>query len=335
MLALQLACGGWIAAATAAIARVGVADLLAGGPRTVASLAAASQTHAPTLERVLDLLAGIGLFERRADGSFANNAESELLRADHARSIRQFVMLAAGPYQAAFAGILTTLRSGDSAAPAAFGGSLYRFLESDPDAADVYDRAMEDLARPVAALLARDLDLAGARHVVDVGGGRGTIVKALLAAHAGLRGTCIDRPDVCARAAAQLAADAPALVGRLDFVAADFFAGVPAGADLYLLKNVLHNWNDRSAAAILSRVATAMGDRPGARLAVIEPLPQTGTMTTYEQMDDLLQRVVCEGGSRARSPDELTALLASAGLRVIHSQTLDSGHSVVQATCAV
>jgi hypothetical protein len=166
--------------------------------------------------------------------------------------------------------------------------------------------------------------------LVDVGGGRGTLVKAVLQAHPHLRGICVDRADVCARAAADLLAGDPALAGRLSFVPGDFFGAVPPGADLYLLKNVLHNWNDDSAVAILMTIREAMS-APGARLLLIEPLAEEGTPSAYEAMDDLLQMVICQEGTTARSAGQFRTLLRRAGFDQESVAALPTGHSVVSA----
>lgn len=330
MLALQLACGGWIAAAVAAAARLRVADLLADGPKGSAELAAATGAHEPVLRRVMRVLVSVGLFAEQADGRFTNTPESLPLQSDHPRSMRHFCMLAAGEYGQAFAELMHTLETGAPAFGKVFGGSVYEHFSRHPEAADVYDRAMEELARPVGRALAGLRPFDAVTTVVDVGGGRGTLVKAVLRAHPHLRGMCVDRADVCARAETELRASDAALAARLTFVPGDFFGTLPPGADLYLLKNVLHNWNDDSAVAILERIREAM-HAPGARLLVIEPLAGDGAPSAYEAMDDLLQMVICQEGTTARSDAQFRALLHRAGLVVESVTPLATGHAVIAA----
>lgn len=331
MLALQLACGGWIASAVGAAARLGIADLLEDGPRSAADLAADTNTVTPVLHRVMTLLAALGLFEATEDGRFANTDHSRLLSSSHPGSMRHFCMLAAGEYQAAFGGLLHTLETGESAFPKVFGGSLYEYMEREPQAAAVYDRAMDDLAQPVGALLAAARDFSGVRRVVDVGGGRGTLLKSLLAAVPQLKGTCVDRPEVCARGAEDLRVEAPELMDRLAFRAGDFFSDIPPGGELYLLKNVLHNWNDESAVRILRCIRGAMEEVGGARLVIIEPLSPEGAPTIYQAMDDLMQTVICEAGTSARSREALYKLLRKASLTPLGTDLLATGHSLVDA----
>ncbi len=331
MLALQLACGGWIAAAVGAVAQLGVADLLEERSHTAGELASATGTVEPVLLRVMTLLSALGLFESTGDGRFRNTDESRVLCSDHPRSMRHFCMLAAGEYQSAFGALIHTLETGESAFPTVFDGSIYDYMDREPERGGVYDRAMEDLARPVGGLLAAARDYTGVGRVVDVGGGTGTVLKGLLSCVPHLQGVCTDRSDVCARGAEALRIEAPELVGRLSFEVADFFQGVPPGGDLYLLKNVLHNWNDDGATRILQCVRDAMHGVPGARLVVIEPLSPEEAPSTYQAMDDLMQSVICESGTQTRSEEEMNRLLARASFSPIGVDSIATGHSLVEA----
>jgi hypothetical protein len=323
-----------MAAAVSAAARLGIADLLADGPRSAAELAAATQTAEPVLERVLRLLAALGVFAHTQDSRFENSPDSERLRSDHPRSVRRFCQLAAGEYARSFDELGYTLETGEPGFRKVFGGSVYEYMERTQDAAEVYDVAMEEIARPVGAALASQRDFSTVRTLVDVGGGRGTLARELLAAHRHLTATVVDRPDVCERTTAQLRETEPELAQRLAFVGGDFFREVPPGGDLYLLKNVLHNWNDHSSARIVARVRDAMADRPGARLLVIEPLRSEGAPSVHEAMDDLMQVVVCEPGTTMRTEAALRRLLHSEGLAVTAIDRLATGHSVAESAIA-
>jgi hypothetical protein len=329
--AAYLACGGWIASAVGVAASLGVADLLADGPRKAAELAVATGVHAVPLSSVMRVLAAVGLFAETPDGAFANTADSEALRADHPQSVRAWCMLAAGDYQRLFQAMSHTVATGEPAANLVLGETLYSYLKHTPAAADVYDRAMEDLARPLAGVLAAGRDFSRVGTVVDVGGGRGTIVRGLLRAVPHLRGICLDRPDVCDRARGDIE---PELRDRLTYSGGDFFESVPAGADLYILKNVLHNWGDDRALAILRPVANALRGVEHGRLLIIEPVIGGGMSGLYRALDDLLQLVICEPGATPRSADALSRLAEHAGFRVTGVQALPSGHTVVEAAAA-
>ncbi len=331
MKAAYLACGGWVASAVGLAASLGIADLLAEGPRSADDLARATGMQAAPLAGVMRVLTAVGLFAETPDGAFANTPESETLRADHPRSVRAWCMLAAGDYQRLFHAMRHTVATGEPAARPVLGESLYDYLAHTPEAADVYDRAMEDLARPLGGVLAAHRDFSRVSTVVDVGGGRGTVVRGLLRAVPHLRGQCVDRPAVCARAQRDLDAD---LRGRLTYCPGDFFEAVPAGADLYLLKNVLHNWGDERAVAILRSIATALAGVADGRLLIIEPVIGGGMSGLYRALDDLLQLVICEPGATPRSADALSALATQAGFLVTGVEALPSGHTVIEAALA-
>jgi hypothetical protein len=320
------AVAGWISSCVHAAATLAIADLLDGEARSIDELAAATKTSAPVLLRMLRVLASVGIFVAQDDGRFANTPDSLLLRTADPGSLRHFCMLAGGAYDRAFGDLLHTLRSGESAFRAVNGASIYEVMDRDPALGAIYDRAMEDLARPVGALLAAAADFTGATTVVDVGGGSGTLLKGLLASRPSLRGICLDRADVCGRARDTVDAT---LRSRLEFVPGDFFESVPSGADVYLLKNVLHNWADDSSLRILATIRAAMTN--GARLFVLEPLARERGSSTHELLDDLFQMVVCEHGTTARSETAMRALLERASFAVGTVTLLPSRHSVVEA----
>ena len=322
-----LACSGWVASAVGVAAELRIADLLAAGPRTSTDLASAAGVEEMPLRRVLHLLAAMAVFAEAPAGTFANTADSELLRTDHPQSVRAWCLLASGTYQRIFHGMAHTVRTGQPATPKVLGSTLYQHLIADPEAAEIYDRAMEDLARPLAAVLAQSRDFSQVRTVMDIGGGRGTIVRGLLRALPHLRGSCFDRPDVCERASRDVEAG---LRGRLDYTGGDFFVSIPAGADVYLLKNVLHNWGDDRAITLLRVVAAAMAGSSASRLLIIEPVVGGDMPGLYRALDDLLQIVICEPGATPRSRDDLVQLAEAAGLELTADQALSSGHLLIE-----
>lgn len=326
-----LACSGWVAAAVSAAARLGIADHLQDGPQSVEALAERTGTDARVLSRVLRALVVFEVFAEDADGRFTNSDASLDLITNRPGSTRAFCELAGGMYQRIFVDIDHALKTGEPATWKTYGASLYAHMEQDAADADVYDRGMEDLARAVGPALRKSRAWDGVRSIVDVGGGRGTVVKGLLAGLPDVTGIVLDRGSVCERATTELARTDAALAARLEFRPGDFFAFVPAGGDVYLLKNVLHNWNDESAVRLLRTVKVAVSATPGARLLVLEP-PVAGTLPEkYQRLDDLMQVVICEPGTVARSVDELRALLASADFQVIATSMLKTGHAVIEA----
>lgn len=331
MNAAYLACGGWVAAVVGETARLGLADHVADEALTADALAARTGAAPAVLARMLTVLVQVGLFTVE-NGRYRTTTEGARLCEDHPDSTRWFCQLAAGDYQRIFTALSHTSLTGAPAAPAALGATLYDHLARDPHAAHVYDRAMEDLARQASRVLATSRDFTGVRTIVDVGGGRGTLLIGLLRALPQASGAVVDRPDTCARAAAALSEVAPELAGRLTFAPGDFFDAVPSAADRYLLKNVLHNWGDADAARLLRVIGGAMA--PGARLLVIDAVEDGMLPPMYRALDSLMQMVVSSEGNVPRTADQLAALVAAAGFTVVDRAWLPSGHLVLEAAPA-
>ncbi len=319
---LELVTGAWVARSVTLAAELGLADLLAGGPLGIEALALASGTRAAALLAMMRVLAGQGVFAETQPGHFANNEGSARLRSDHPMSMRSFCQLAGTEYTAAWGHLGAVLREETSGFAAEFGGSVYDYLDAHPQRALVYHRAMAELTRPVGMLLAQSGLFAGDERVVDIGGGGGELLRQLLAVHPGLSATCFDRtaPD---------ASD-----GAVRHMSGDFFAAVPAGADMYLLKNVLHNWNDTACAALLGVIARAMRTTAGARLLVLERPVNPQGASPSQALNGLLQMVICQPGTVPRSEAQLQALFAGAGLAGAVARRLPSGHTVFACTLA-
>lgn len=319
MSVIELSMGAWISAAVGVAARLGVADALAEGPRTDAELAESLGVSRDGLDAVLSALQMVGVFARDEDGRYRNTEGSEPLRTDHPNSLRHMSILLTGLYAQGCGSLFEAVQTGKPALNARFGVGLYEYLEEDPETARIFDLAMQEVARPVAGVLAQHLPLANARTVVDVGGGNGELLKGILAAHPHLTGVCVDRPDTARRAAEALAASGDDdLTKRLSFRGADIFRECPSGGDVYLLKNVLHDWNTETAVQILSSIAAAMRDRPAeagpALLVVMDPIRE------YDQgaaLRPLIKTVIGEQGTGERTEADVRRETAAAGLQIV------------------
>ncbi|MDP1569397.1 MAG: methyltransferase [Vicinamibacterales bacterium] len=329
MKAAYLACGGWVASTVGVAASLGLADHVKDAPLSADELAARTGTTAPALAGVLAVLVETGLFILE-DGRYRTTEEGARLREDHPESVKYFCQLASGDYQRIFQHLAHTVATGEPAARPALGATLYEHLEADAQAAEVYDRAMEDLTRASSRVLATTRDFRGVRTIVDVGGGRGGLLKGVLRALDGVSGIVVDRPDVCARAQAALPQTAPDLAGRLTFAGGDFFTSVPAGADRYLVKNVLHNWGDADAVRLLRVIAKATAGARDARVLIIEAVEDGRMPPMYRALDGLMQRVVSAPGAMPRTVAALEDLARAAGFAVTDTGWLPSGHVVIE-----
>jgi hypothetical protein len=250
-------------------AQLGIADHLASGPLCAEDLAQATQTHAPSLYRVLRLLAALGVLAEDEPRTFRLTVLGHCLRTDAPASVRSWAMLvdAVGGV-GAFGPIVHTVRTGEAGFDTAHGIGLFAVLARNEESAVLFDAAMAERTAAFAPRVAAEYDFSTMRTVVDVGGGQGILLAAILRRHTHLRGVLFETPTVAARAEQVLKASE--VTDRCEVVAGDFFERVPACADGYLLANVLHDWPDREAGEILKHCRRAMA-RDG-RVLIVERL---------------------------------------------------------------
>jgi SAM-dependent methyltransferase len=303
---LRVLCGAWLAQCCYAVAKLGIADLLAGGPRSAGELASQTGTDPRALHRVLRVLASEGIFAETEGGAFALTPLAEPLRSGVAKSSREMAIMFGEEVFRSFAEIGYTLQTGRPAFDKVHGMPFYDYLERNPQAADTFSMAMAVAAVPAALATC---DLAGVRVLADVGGGAGGLLGRFLRAHPRARGILIDLPPAVAHARTRLSV--AGVADRVDFVEGSFFDAIPAGADAYVLCRVLHNWPDEDALRLLRDIRAAMA--PDGRLLIFEELvgQQDGRPATPI---DLLMLVMLSGWDRAEA--EYRDLLAAAGFTV-------------------
>jgi SAM-dependent methyltransferase len=307
----QMAVGHYVSRALELAARLGVADLLAGGAQPASALAAKLDVEPAALRRVLRLLVSVDVFAEDEGGAFTNTALGEALRSDVPSSARALVRLFAGvAIQDSWKELEYCVRTGQPAFRK-HDPTGDAFSSFDPEQQEVFDAAMATFAPQNAAAIAAAYDFAGVGTLVDVGGGNGALLIGLLGANPGLRGIVFDRPAAAEGARRELAR--AGLAARCEVVAGDFFASVPAGGDAYLLKHVIHDWNDADATRILASCRRAM--KPEAKLIVAEGVYpariDTSLASRGAAANDVNMLVVA--GGRQRTETEFRALFGGAG----------------------
>ncbi len=285
-----------------------IADHITWGRRTAPELAAAAGADADALDRVLRHLVTAGVLGRDESDRYVLTARGQALRDDHPAGMRALLDLdsAIGRADLSFVQLLHTVRTGEPAFPAQFGRSFWDDLAADPTRSASFDAQMAADVTAWAPDIVSAYDWGSLGHVVDVGGGNGALLAALLREHPDL-GTVLDLPG--AAEAARKALTAAGLADRSDAMAGSFFDPLPPGAGGYLLCAVLHDWDDEPARAILRRCAEAAGTH--GRVFVVEKL-----VTDTDNRTEMDLRVLAYFGGRERGIAELTALAAAAGLRV-------------------
>ncbi|HET7034984.1 MAG TPA: methyltransferase [Thermomicrobiaceae bacterium] len=326
MALLRLIDGYQISQAIAVAAALGVADLLAGGARSSDDLAAACGANPRALYRLLRALASVGVFHEEEGRRFALTSLGDCLRTDMAESLAGLaVNRASQSHWHAWGQLLYSIQTGQNAFRHLFGMSPWEYRAQRPEEEAIFDRGMTSLSRQNTAAVLAAYDFDRFRRVVDVGGGQGALLAGILARHPNLRGVLFDQPAVVARAG-QLLREAN-VAGRCELVGGDFFAAVPEGGDAYLLRFILHDWEDAEASAILRSCRRAIA--PDGRLLVIERLIEPPNTGSDGKLADL--NMLVNPGGQERTPEEFAALFAGAGFHLARVIPTALDTSIVEA----
>jgi hypothetical protein len=321
--------GAWLAQALAVVAKLGVADLLSAGPQVPAEIAAATATQPAAMYRVLRALAGAGVFVEDDSGRFGLTPLADPLRSDAADSIRSYAVMTGERWVWQSFGCLEhSLRTGAPAFDHVFGAPLFDYYAAHPDAARVSADGLKSVGRGQDDAVIAAYHFSGAGTVVDVGGGQGGLLTAILARYPEARGVLFDLPHVAAMARQTF--EAAGLSARCRAEGGDFFSEVPEGGDIYLLRKVIHDWDDDRARAILRTCRSAMSE--GSRLLLLEMVVPAGNTAAYAKLLDLLMLVYA--GGRERTEAEYRDLLTSAGFSVSRILPTASAVSIIEAVPA-
>ena len=324
---LHLLSGKWVTAAIAAAAELGIADQLAALPLTAAELATRCKADERALKRLLRVLCGEGLLELDENARYHLTELGRQLCDGELRTLARFVgaPFMWNPWPALAAQVQDPSRS---AFERTHGSALFEYLDADRHAASLYHAAVDEFTRRQARALCDAFDFSPLERIVDIGGGLGTVLTELTQRYPALRCVLYDRPPVIEQARRVLSA-APHVEPRIEVVAGDFFSGVPAPADAYLLKHVLHNWDDEHALRLLR--ACRAGLRADGYVLIVESLRLPGNVRDATALMDLEMLVLC-GGGYERSKPEFRRLLGQAGLRLHATRVLVAGVRLMVAT---
>jgi O-methyltransferase domain len=312
--------------------KLGIADLLAAGARGHDELARATSTHPDSLRRVLRLLAGAGVFTEEEDGKFALTPIGACLRSGVPGSMRAATLLFGGITQEAWGDLLHSVETGEPAFRRVFGMDSFAYIAEHPDEAANFDAAMAGFTKRIATAVAEAYDFSPFHRIVDIGGGNGLLLAGILTAYPALAGIIFDLPHVAARAEEQIRE--LDLADRCEIVGGDFFKEVPSGGDAYLLKHVIHDWNDDRATEILRTCQRAMGAE--ATLLIVEGVYPSRIDQSEESRGAAANDVnmlVCTGG-RQRSEAEFRGLFDAAGFRLMRIVPTQAPVKVIEGVCA-
>lgn len=327
---LSLVTSSWMTQALYVGTYLGIPDLLASGAKHSEELAVATATHGPSLHRLLRALVTIDICKERDDGVFELTAMGSLLQTDATGSLRSWTLYWGGYLWSTWGHLLHSVQTGESARKLVTGMDGFDSLKTDPQVAALFNQAMREGTRLVAASVVAAYDFSGMSRIVDVGGGHGELLASILEAYAAPTGLLFDLPHAIDGAERHIGSRG--LASRCDVVAGDFFASVPGGADAWILKSVLHDWNDERCQVILRNCARAM-DGHGKLLIVERVMPQRLEVSAAHQVivrTDLTMLVAL--ASQERTEEQFRALLAAAEFRVTRILPTGSGFMLIEAT---
>lgn len=323
---MQLATGFWVSQALYVAAKLGVADLLSDTPKTSLALAKAAGVHPQALHRLLRALASVGVFAEDEQARFSNTPLSECIRTTTPGSLRPFVVMQGEPESwLPWGRLLYSVTTGATAFEHVFGTPQFPYLAEHPEAARVFDEAMTSRSAVEIEDVLRSYDFSGSSSFVDIGGGQGALLRAILNAYPDVKGVLFELPHVIERACRSLSEHTGSQRCRLE--AGDFFETIPGGFDVYLLKKIIHDWNDEQAIRILKNCRRAMA--PHARLLLIELVVPTGNDPSFAKLLDLLMMIW--PGGRERTVAEYRQILETADLRLMRTVPTQGLVSIIEA----
>lgn len=303
----QMASGYWVSQALYVAAKLSIADMLASGPKSVEELALESGAHRPALYRLLRALASLGIFAEIDSARFELTPLAQPLRSDVTDSKRAMVLMAGEEQYRAWGELLYSVTTGKKGFDRVFGKPIFDYLAERPEQAALFDAAMVSIHGGETPAMMTAYDFSAVQTLADIGGGNGSVLVAILRKHSQLRGILLDRPDVVARAEQNIVA--AGLASRCQALGGSFFESVPGGADAYLMRHIIHDWNDEQSLTILKNIHRAAP--AGAKLLLVEYVIEPGNDPDFGKLLDLTMLVI--PGGQERTAEEYRTLLAAGG----------------------
>jgi hypothetical protein len=322
---LQIISGFWISRAVYIVAKLGLADQLHEGPKTAEQLAFITGTHTRSLYRVLRALASVGVLGEDDQGRFTSTPLCETLRSDVPGSLRAFATVELGEeHYPAWGDLLHSVKTGEIAFDHVFGMDAWEFFAKNPDNAKTFNDAMTGLTLAVNDAVLSAYDFSYIKKLVDVGGGHGSLLSSILNANPSMNGVLFDAPQVVT--GAQTRIEDEGLTDRCEIVGGDFFASVPAGADAYIFKWIIHDWDDERSLTILKNCHRAMTEK--GKLLLVEAVVPEGNAPHFSKFIDL-NMLIMTGGCE-RTEKEYGMLMEAAGFRLTRIIPTESPMSVLE-----
>jgi hypothetical protein len=306
----QMLTGFWLSQAIYVAAKLGLSDLLHQGPQTAAELAAKTSVQPEALFRLLRALASVGVYAEQPDGRFTMTPLAAELRSDVPSSKRALAIMSGEEHYASWGDLLYTVRTGKPAFDKVYGEPIFDWLSKHAEQAAIFDAAMVSVHGRETSAMVEAYDFSEIGTLADVGGGNGSVLRGVLAKNLNVRGMLCDLPGVLERAQPLIAAEG--LAGRLQTFPTNFFDAVPPGADVYMMRHIIHDWTDEQSLIILRNIRKVIRD--DGRLLVIESIIPPGNEPSFGKLLDLNMMVI--PGGKERTEVEYRDLFAKAGFKL-------------------
>jgi len=322
---LEMISGNWVSQSIYAVAKLGIADLLKDGQKSIEELAQAAGADVQSLYRLMRGLASVGVFIEVEDKRFCLTPIGECLQTGNLNSLRALAILWGEEQYQAWADIVYSVKAGKCAYEHQNGISFFDYLDQNAEAAQTFNDAMTNYSRQTHISVIEAYDFSGFNKIVDVGGGHGTLISSILKANPNLRGVLFDAPHAIEDAQKHI--QAAELSESCEVVAGDFFKSVPSGGDAYILSVIIHDWDDEHSIVILKNCHEAMVEN--GKLLLVEMVIPSHNEPFFGKMLDL-HMLVMHGG-RERTEAEYRTLLAQAGFKLTNIITTNFLPSVIEA----
>jgi hypothetical protein len=323
---LQIITNFWTTRAVFVIAKLGIADLLKPGPKSAQELAESTGMHAPSLFRLLRALASTGMLASQKDGRFALTPLSELLVTDAPGSMRWFVVSELGQeHYPAWGNLMHSVKTGEIAFDNHFGVDIWKYFQQNPEDAAVFNDSMSGMTAVVNEQITSLYDFSRFNKIVDIGGGHGGLITSILRANPKAFGVLFDAEQVISGARHKI--EVAGLADRCAAISGDFFKSVPAGGDLYIMKWIIHDWDDERAIRILRNIRSQIPQ--DGRVIIVDSVVPEGDEPDFSKFFDLNMLVMT--GGKERTAREFDQLLAAAGFRFLRVIPTETPTSMVEA----
>lgn len=326
---MQLSFGYMPAICLNIVTKLGIPDQLANGARSSKDLAHAVGANADALYRVMRALSTMGVFQEVDGKAFIQTPASDMLRSDHPQSLKAIVSFIPDPLHFhCYANLMHSVKTGETTPEPTFGKPIFEYLRNDPEEAAIFNAAMVNLTQMFIPGILKAYDFSGTQILVDVGGGHGSVLGSILQKYPHIKGILFDMEHVTRGAKPYL--QTLGVADRCDIQSGDFFKSVPAGGDTYIMKNIIHDWDDEKSILILKNIGQALKNTKGGKVLLLEIVIGFGADPPLGKWADI--EMLALPGGRERTEQEFRELFDAAGFRLTRIVPTESPQAVIEAS---